>query len=257
MDYGICLLALVPMRAEASNKAEMVTQVLFGECYQVISQKDKWLQIQLATDNYRGWIDLNQHNSVSVAYFEKWKAAAHARVTDLLSFVGNDDLQIPVSRGAYLPFYENGSFTIENRSYTFAGNVSLPGSEISKEKLTSLAVNFLKTPYLWGGKSVFGIDCSGFVQQLYGLCGYQLPRDAYQQVEHGQEVHFATQTQPGDLAYFANPEGRIIHVGMMLENQQIIHAAGEVRIDTLDHIGIYRSDRKAYSHQLRIIKRIN
>ncbi|HSI91779.1 MAG TPA: C40 family peptidase, partial [Adhaeribacter sp.] len=115
---------------------------------------------------------------------------------------------------------------------------------------------FLRAPYVWGGKSVFGIDCSGFVQQVMGVCGVQMPRDAWQQVAIGEEVHFATLAQPGDLAYFENAEGRIIHVGILLENQQIIHAHGEVRIDYLDHYGIYNQQRKRYSHRLRLIKRV-
>ena len=115
---------------------------------------------------------------------------------------------------------------------------------------------YLKAPYVWGGKSIFGLDCSGLVQQLYGLVGIQLPRDARQQVEHGQPVHFVVQARPGDLAFFDNAEGRIVHVGLVLEEGRILHAHGEVRIDPLDHNGIYNKDLGRYTHKLRIIRRL-
>jgi len=134
-----------------------------------------------------------------------------------------------------------------------ATNINLPYRENFLQKI---ALQYLKAPYVWGGKSVFGIDCSGFVQQVFGVCGHQLLRDAYQQVVHGQEVHFVALAKPGDVAFFDNDEGRIVHVGIMLEDQKIIHASGEVRIDDIDHYGIYNRDRKRYSHKLRIIKRI-
>nr|WP_255749424.1 C40 family peptidase [Pontibacter liquoris] len=244
------------MRAETSDRAEIVTQMLFGECYQVVSRQDNWVCIELASDGYRGWIDWKQHNPVSEAYYQAWKAAAHPRVADLMQFVHKGEVRIPVALGAYLPFFDGTQGRVGEEVFSYQGLAFNPASGIVAEKVVEVAHNFLKAPYLWGGKSVFGIDCSGLVQQVYGLFGYQLPRDAWQQVEHGQEVHFVTQTQPGDLAYFANTEGRITHVGLMLEGQQIMHAHGEVRIDTLDHQGIYNNDFQRYTHNLRLIKRI-
>lgn len=250
------MLSLVPMRAEPSNKAELVTQLLFGECYEIIGRQEKWVRIQLATDGYQGWIDLNQHTPVSAVYYQEWKQVQHPRTMDLVQVISNADERIPVSMGCYLPFFDGMNVRIDGKSYLYNGRATNPESPATIAQLSKVAHNFMKAPYLWGGKSVFGIDCSGFSQQVYGICGVQLPRDAYQQVTHGEEVHFANQTQPGDLAFFDNEEGRIIHVGIMLEDQKIMHASGEVRIDTLDHNGIYNADRKRYSHKLRIIKRI-
>jgi len=119
-----------------------------------------------------------------------------------------------------------------------------------------MALLYLKAPYVWGGKSIFGLDCSGLCQQLYGLVGIQLPRDARQQIDHGRPVHFVAQARPGDLAFFDNAEGRIVHVGLVMEEGQILHAHGEVRLDPLDHNGIYNRDRQRYSHKLRLLKRL-
>ncbi|QCR21365.1 hypothetical protein C1N53_02715 [Pontibacter sp. SGAir0037] len=250
------MLSLVPMRADTSDRSEQVTQVLFGECYEVVNQQGNWLCVQLASDGYKGWIDYKQHTPVSAQYYQEWVEAKHPRAMDLVQVVSNAQLRIPVGIGSYLPFFDGMNIRINDDVYLYNGratNAALPATTI---QVTKVAFNFLKAPYQWGGKSIFGLDCSGFVQQVFGICGYQLPRDAYQQVAHGEEVHFATQTLPGDLAFFSNEEGRIIHVGLMLEGQQIIHAHGEVRVDTLDHNGIYQADRKRYSHKLRIIKRI-
>lgn len=250
------MLSLVPMRAETSDKAELVTQLLFGECYEVVAQEGNWLQLQLASDGYRGWIDVKQHTPVSAEYYKEWRRATHQRVTDFLQVVRKEEVRIPVSVGSYLPFYDGECIRINGEQFLYTGGASSTDVLPTQEQLTEIARAFLKAPYLWGGKSVFGIDCSGYTQQVYGMCGFQLPRDASQQVAYGEEVHFVEQAHPGDLAFFSNAEGHIVHVGMLLEGQLIIHAHGEVRVDRLDHVGIYNSSLKKYSHQLRIIKRI-
>ncbi|MCX2741575.1 C40 family peptidase [Pontibacter anaerobius] len=257
MEYGIGMLSVVPMRADTSDKAEIVTQLLFGECYEVVAQDGNWRQLQLAADGYRGWIDFKQHTPVSAEYYKEWCKAQHPRAMDLVQVVYSADVRIPVGIGCYLPFFDGMSIRVNEERYQYTGRGSNPAAIATPVQLLKVANSFMKAPYLWGGKSIFGIDCSGFTQLVFGICGYQLPRDAYQQVDHGEEVHFVTQAQPGDLAYFSNPEGRITHVGLVLEGQQIMHAHGEVRIDTLDHNGIYNTERKRYSHNLRIIKRIH
>lgn len=250
------MLSLSPLRAEAAHRSEMVTQLLFGECYEIIGRQDGWVLIKLATDGYQGWMDQKMHTPVSTAFYQEWKNAKHPRAMDLVQVVSNNNDRIPVGIGAYLPFFDGMSLKINGETFQYSGRASNPTSVSNTTQLAKIALGFLKAPYQWGGKSVFGIDCSGFAQQVYGICGVQLPRDASQQVSLGEEVHFATQTKPGDLAFFSNEEGRIIHVGIMLDEQKIIHAHGEVRIDNLDHNGIYNPVTKRYSHQLRIIKRI-
>ncbi|MBC3538086.1 C40 family peptidase [Rufibacter sp. H-1] len=246
----------MPVRREPSDRSEQITQLVFGECYEVLQTQEKWIQIRNAPDDYEGWIDLKQHFAVTDGYFQEWQGTPHARSMDLVQTVSSHDAVTPIGLGSVLPFFDGMSIRVGEERLLYNGRASNPALPYRENTLQKIALQFLRAPYLWGGKSIFGIDCSGFVQQVYSVCGYQLRRDAYQQVEHGREVHFVSQTRPGDVAFFDNEEGRIVHVGLVLENQQIIHASGEVRLDQLDHHGIYNRERKRYSHKLRIIKRI-
>lgn len=256
VDYGICGLSVVPVRAEPSDKSELVTQLIYGECYQLLGIQGNWYQIQNAADQYIGWIDFKQHCPVTTAYFKEWSETTHPRAVDIVQTVSNASARIPVMIGSVLPFFDGINVRIGNEKYVYSGRATNNSIPFKINFFTKIALSYLKAPYVWGGKSIFGLDCSGFVQQVFGICGYQLPRDAWQQVPFGEEVHFANLTRPGDLAFFDNDEGRIVHVGIMLENQQIIHAHGEVRLDVLDHYGIFNHGRKRYTHKLRIIKRI-
>jgi hypothetical protein len=256
VNVGICKLSLVPVRREPADRSEQLTQLIFGECYEVLQTQDKWLQIRTVADDYQGWMDVKQHTPVSDAYYQEWATVEHPRSMDIVQTVSGADVVIPIMLGSRLPFFDGINIRVGDEKMVYNGRATNPALPYRENFLQKMALLFLKAPYVWGGKSVFGLDCSGFVQQVYGLCGYSLLRDAYQQVVHGQEVHFVTQTRPGDVAFFDNEEGRIVHVGIVLEDQQIIHASGEVRIDQLDHHGIYNRELKRYTHKLRIIKRI-
>jgi hypothetical protein len=256
VDHGICTLSHVPVRAEPSDKSELVTELFFGECYTLMAALGNWLQVRNAADDYEGWIDYKQHYPVSGTYFQEWKSRSHPHAIDVVQTVSNSHTRIPVLIGSTLPFFDGLNIRLGEEMFVYNGRATNTSLPFKTAFLAKIAQSYLKAPYVWGGRSVFGIDCSGFTQQVFAICGYQLPRDAWQQVSHGQEVHFASQAQAGDLAFFDNAEGRIIHVGLVLENSQIIHAHGEVRIDPLDHHGIFNTTRKRYSHNLRIIKRI-
>ena len=110
--------------------------------------------------------------------------------------------------------------------------------------------------YLWGGRNALGIDCSGFTQMMYRIFGIQLPRDASEQVKIGETVDFLTEAQTGDLAFFENKDHKIIHVGMLMDNESIMHASGRVKINRIDATGIVSEEDGQHTHQLRIIKRI-
>lgn len=256
MFYGMCRLSVVPMRSEPSDKSELTSQLLFGEGYEIVEHREKWLHIRTAEDQYTGWIDAKQHHEVSEDFFQSYLSVKHPRVTDAVAEIKGDNGSVIVPAGAQLPFLKQGTFRIGEERFRFIGSFSGEEPVIEAGKITETAFTFLNAPYLWGGRTAFGIDCSGFVQQVYNLCGHRLMRDAYLQVEHGQDVHFVTLAKPGDLAFFDNADGRIVHVGIVLPNNQIIHAHGHVRVDQLDHSGIYNADRQAYSHKLRLIRRI-
>lgn len=258
MQYGICLLSVVPCRKEPSNTSEMVTQLLFGEHYSVMETTESWLKINTAFDNYECWINIKQHNRISESTFNQVQKQSPAYSSELIQVIHNKNTNssFPVSIGAALPFYNANKVGFEDHQFTFEGNVSKGAEKKTAKDIISTAYLFLNSPYLWGGKSPLGIDCSGFTQLVYKLNGFKMPRDAAQQVELGSPLNFVEEAEAGDLAFFDNDEGKIVHVGVLLDHEQIIHASGSVRIDRFDHYGIFNTDTKKYSHTLRVIKKV-
>lgn len=258
MQYGICLLSIVAGRKEPSNQSEMITQLLFGEHYTVIEKNDGWAKIILAFDSYECWINIKQHANISESTFDQLQKQTKIYSNELAHSLNNTVTQnnTLISLGASLPFYKDKILQIESNIFKFEGQFSIQNIKKQSNDILKTANLLINTPYLWGGKSPFGIDCSGFTQLCFMLNGFKLPRDAYQQVLLGKTLDFVEESAPGDLAFFDNEEGKIIHVGILLNNQSIIHASGAVKIDKIDHYGIFNSDTKKYSHTLRIIKRL-
>lgn len=257
--FGIATLSVIPGRAEPSDASEQVTQLLFGEHYEVKEVRKKWVRIVVAADGYECWIDIKQHHSIDEKAAEKLFKQKFIPVS--LEMAGlairtEDHAIVPIVMGSSLPGFKDGILKIGKDTYQFEGQVQVKAERRNMELLVQNAMMYLNAPYLWGGKNPFGIDCSGLVQVCYKSIGVALPRDAYQQAALGQSLSFIEEAEPGDLAFFDNEDGRIIHVGILLENNHIIHASGKVRIDRIDHQGIYNNDMKDYSHRLRIIKRM-
>lgn len=255
MSYGICNLSIVPLRLEPSDASEMVNQLVFGEHFEVIEKDKKWSKIKLAYDNYEGFIDNKQYEIISEDTYQQLSNNERFIASELIDFITdskNGLTTIPL--GAHLPFYKNNSFTINKTTFSYDGKVN--NGKLTKSDIVQTAFLFLNVPYLWGGKTPFGIDCSGFTQTVYKLCGYELLRDAKEQATQGEVLSFIEESEPGDLAFFDNEEGKIVHVGIVLSDYNIIHAHGKVRIDKLDHSGIYNVDNQKHSHKLRVIKRI-
>lgn len=255
MIYGICNLSIVPMRAEASDTSEMTSQILFGEHFTILEKEKNWSKIKLAFDDYEGFVDNKQFEEISEDLFYKLSTRQPIYSGEIIDFIAsttNDLITIPL--GARIPFYNDNEFQLNTKRFQYEGAVftgKLPKSEIIQKAFT-----YLNSPFLWGGKTPFGIDCSGFTQMVYKLCGYQLFRDAKQQAKQGDILSFIEESEPGDLAFFDNDEGEIIHVGIVLNDYHIIHAHGKVRIDTLDHSGIFNSDLQKHTHKLRLIKKL-
>lgn len=256
--YGICHLGVVPCRFEPSDKSEMVTQLLFGETFTIIKKDKNWVHIRLNWDGYEAWIDSKQFLPLTQEQFEQQSAFPATCSADIVDLVirKSDNSVTPVLAGSTLPAYEHGKLFAAEREFSFDGEITHPLSENIPALVVEYATVFLNAPYLWGGRSAFGIDCSGFTQVVFKMAGIRLKRDAYQQAEQGTEVSFIEEAQAGDLVFFDNEEGKIIHVGIVLAPDKIIHASGKVRIDKLDHQGIFNHDIRSYTHKLRIIKRM-
>ncbi len=233
MVNGQCLLSFIPMRAEASDRSEQVSQLIFGETYEVLEENEKWYFIETSFDLYQGWIDKKQF---APQVFEVDTLRVFAFPSALTPF---ENKQILMPLGAFVP-------------------EDFPHQIFSLDDALALFKTYIGVPYVWGGKTNFGYDCSGFTQNFFKTLGYSLKRDAYQQAAEGAEVILLSEAKTGDLAFFDNAEGRITHVGIVLENDgsyEILHASGELRIDILDHQGINKKS-EGYSHNLRLIRRI-
>ncbi|AJW63779.1 hydrolase Nlp/P60 [Elizabethkingia miricola] len=237
MDKGVCNVSVAPVRADKTDKAEIVTEMLYGESADILEVINNWTRIKMHYDGYEGWIDTKQITLVTDDFLAK-------RKTHLVT----EPFQSRVM--------ESGKMLLSMGSEVSFETVHAQRGATIRQSIIETAKEFLNVPYLWGGKSFFGVDCSGFTQLVLKVHDIKYPRDAYQQGEVGEPLSFIEEAQPGDLAFFENSEGRIIHVGFMLENNQIIHAHGKVRIDTLDSSGIFNKELNKHTHKLRFIRNI-
>ncbi|CDF78624.1 nlpC/P60 family protein [Formosa agariphila KMM 3901] len=248
MQYGVCNLSIVPLRIEPSDASELISQVLYGEHFKILEQRKKWSKIRLAFDTYEGWIDNKQYVEISEDIYNSLNSEPLKLSTDLVEFVYDNNQQLyPIPLGSTL-----NSLQLLNHSHD--GEVT--DTIKPKSNLIDTAFMYLNAPYLWGGKTPFGIDCSGFTQMVYKLNGYKIFRDASQQATQGEALSFIEESEAGDLAFFDNNEGQIVHVGIIMNDNYIIHAHGKIRIDRLDHSGIYNADKNMHTHKLRVIKKI-
>ena len=253
MNFGISILSVVPIRKQASNQSEMTTQLIFGEHYKILESQKEWSKIQIAHDKYVGWISNNQIYRIDQEEYEKLEKEIPTLTTDILDIIEGETHQ-PIVIGSVLPTYKSDHALINNKMFKFLGKKTQGFSQ--KKHLINNAMIFLNAPYLWGGRTPFGIDCSGFTQIIYRLQGINIPRDAYKQAEIGTTLSFINDSEEGDLAFFDNAEGKIIHVGIIMKKNYIIHASGKVRIDKIDQEGIFNIEKKKHTHKLRIIKSI-
>lgn len=233
MNKAICTVSVAPLRAENSHQSEMISQLLYGETMQVLELEKKFTKIKMDFDGYEGWVDSNQIQIIE----ENSLNSQLNLVRQPFEVVETQTGKMLLSIGSEVDFSINDSN--------------------AKQSIAEIALQFLNVPYLWSGRSFFGIDCSGFTQLVYKVLGIAIPRDSHQQAEIGEVLSFVEESEPGDLAFFENEEGKIVHVGMMLDGQKIIHAFGKVRIDLLDSTGIFNQELNKHTHRLRFLKRIN
>lgn len=256
-SYGICPLSVVPIRSTPSDKSEMISQLLFGELFEVLETKGrKWLKIRGHSDNCVGWLPQHQTKPVTPTEFQQYQQH-FAFSLDLVQAVMADDHFLPITLGARLPLFDGIRFHLGEKVFTFSGQAVFPEHlEADADLVIKIARRYLNAPYLWGGRSPFGIDSPGLVQVVFQMAGFSLPREAEGQVMEGQSIDFMEQARPGDLAFCEDRFGRIAHVGILLPGGGVIHADGKVRIDKIDHYGIFQEEERRYTHRLRVIKRI-
>jgi cell wall-associated NlpC family hydrolase len=255
MNYAACQVSLAPLRAHPNEKSEMVSQLLFGETVKVTDSKDNWRYVVCSWDGTAGWADNKQIKIVSFEDFNRYTAEQAVSLSLVEGLMAADHF-IPLTLGAVLPAFDGLRCRLGDQSFQFSGPVVTPAqAPQTGDWIVKIARRYLHAPYLWGGRSPFGIDAAGLVQMVFKIAGVKLLRESAQQVLQGKVVDFTEQCQAGDLAYFDNGKGDINHVGIVLPGCNLIHASGKVRIDKLDHFGIFNPELNKYTHQLRIVKR--
>jgi gamma-D-glutamyl-L-lysine dipeptidyl-peptidase len=252
MENFICENVFVPLRSGPSHKSEMLSQVLFGEKYYPVDKAGNWMKIETKFDSYQGWIDMDhlQHTSME-------EGSSGNVLNRSLVCYKKDKTKLVLEAGCEIfnPDFSKKEFYIGNSLYTT--NKEFSEYFVStNDSVADSAMKFINSPYIWGGRLPSGIDCSGFTQLVYKIQGYSIPRDSWQQAETGINIDFIDQAEPGDLVFFDNDRGKISHVGMILSRGLVIHASGRVRIDSIDHQGIFKPEIAGYSHKLRTIRRI-
>lgn len=257
INYGVARLSLIPVREAPSERAELVSQLLFGEHYEVIEHdvQGNWIRLRNSFDRYEGWISRNQHHPISHEYFLYHNKAEFKITTELTTSILYNRRRLAILMGSIIPISSAELFKMEEQ-FAFNGEAKNLGQKRDYEFLKATAFRYLSSPYLWGGKSPFGIDCSGFVQMVFKICGYRLDRDSIQQAKQGKAVSEFESRRPGDLAFFRNSSEEISHVGIVLEEGSIIHASGQVRIDRLTAEGIRNQDTGQQTHELVVIRRV-
>jgi cell wall-associated NlpC family hydrolase len=258
MPLVACITAVAPLRSEPSHSSEMVSQLLLGELATIIDEVKGFLKVQCQADGYEGWCQANQVMLVSPLVANEYVQNPPKYCADTVGVLKNKDGLTQISIGTPLllkkpKLAKLGKLQWQLKKVQTVAAGSEAFTQVNIEKVVGQLLN---TPYLWGGRSAFGIDCSGLTQLVLKLFGYQLPRDAKQQVNHGEVVGFLQEVKCGDLAFFDDAEGSIIHVGLLLNHDTIVHAYDKVRIDRIDTEGIINTSTKLRTHRLRVIKRI-
>jgi gamma-D-glutamyl-L-lysine dipeptidyl-peptidase len=257
IEFGICRLSVVSVRKEPADQAEQVSQLLFGDHYEVNekSKDTKWLKIKINFDQYVGWIDARQHQPITQEYFNHLNTAEFKITTDVTSTMLYNKSPQVILMGSIIPISSAELFKMEEQ-FAFNGEAKNLGQKREIEFVRATALKYLNAPYQWGGKNPFAIDCSGFTQIVFKIAGYRLFRDAWQQASQGKAIKSLQEAKPGDLAFFQNGEAKIVHTGILIDRDKIIHASGKVRVDQITEQGIVNIETKTITHKFSHVRRI-
>ncbi|MFC2115991.1 NlpC/P60 family protein [Bacteroidota bacterium] len=258
MNYGIVRTPCMAVRKEANERSEMSSQLLFGEIFEILEDRPPWLFVKNEYDAYEGWISRSGVGFLSSEDLESYRGYSNCiQPLPFLYMQGEGmKVRIPVPAGAVLYYKDSNPLLVHCGSYYMMQEPCQNMEGDLDDQIIATGKQFLNLPYLWGGKSSYGTDCSGLVQTVFKIIGIPAARDTSDQVKQGSTVNLFSEARTGDLAFFDNEEGEIVHVGLMMETGKILHASGYVRIDPVDHQGIYNSEQEKYTHKLRVIKRI-
>lgn len=249
MNNAICTVAAAPLRKEDAHRSEMTSQILFGETMQILEQKGEWFRVKTDFDGYEGWLTYHLIEAFTGVSDERFVAAG------LINKVGIDKGTLHVPMGAALNHFDTETLKLWDSRYRYEGELRDTKHSFDMDFFRRCYYSWLHVPYLWGGRTLMGVDCSGFVQTIYKLVGINLKRDAYLQAEQGEVINSLADAKEGDLAFFNNEAGRITHVGLLLNEKEIIHASGKVRIDDIDSKQITSRETGKKTHDLHSIRR--
>ena len=254
MAYAVCKVPVAPLRAESAHRSEMVSQLLLAEAALILEESKDFVKLQCLYDGYEGWCQRSQ-----LAITDAWDNNSQPALftSNWINSITINNAPAHVPMGTPVLSAENARQLAGILKINYGKSATWDTTHVKPEEegIRMRAEQVLGTPYLWGGRSVFGIDCSGYTQLVFRYFNIPLLRDAYLQASQGEVVGFLQEVHCGDLAFFDNAEGRITHVGILLNDHEIIHSAGNVRIDKIDSAGIVNVDTGLRTHQLRIIKR--
>ncbi|THH41349.1 C40 family peptidase [Neolewinella litorea] len=238
-----------------SAGAPWVSQLLLGEVVQVLEPGERYSRVVTPEEELEGYVLTDQLVTVDEATYRR-QLDCPAFALELFCPVFSDNFGMPVTFGARLPAYDGIQLLHAGQRFRYSGQALLSENlTADADMMLRLARKWLFTPELRGGRTPTGIGSSELVQLVARLVGLRLPRAAADMSSMGRPVDFVVQCQPADLAFFDDGRGRIEHVGLILPDSQVLHVSGRVRVDPLDHFGIFDREGRRYSHRLRIVRR--
>ena len=263
----IALNSIIPIRKEPSETAEQLTQMLFAQTGKVIGREEKWLQLRLDEDGQTGWADRKMLTIISNDEKASLADSGEAKVVMPMAYaVSQNGQTIPLTAGTLLPHYKtDGSFSLLGAEFRIDPQMVLPHpQELNSDNIMRTTRFFLNVPYLWGGKNAMGMDCSGFTQIIMSLFGKHLLRNASEQAKQGKRIASLKTARTGDLVFFNHADTdpdktQISHIGILIDNERVIHCSGRVKVEKIDDNGIlsYEPDGKAhYTHHLAAVRRV-